>query len=242
MQLCIDIGNTRTKWGVFRERELVAQGVFDDLGPGDIVAICKQYPVSSAIYMAVKEPLFEIETVISLYCPVQRLHSRTPLPFTNLYSTPETLGSDRLALAAGAIALFPDQYILVISAGTCITFDLVDDRANYHGGSIHPGVRMRLQAMHTFTGKLPLAEPEIPDNITGNTTVSSLQIGAVTGAAKEIEGMITAYIQQYPGLQAVLTGGDAPLLVAMLENKIFALPTLSLTGLNEIQLYHASEK
>lgn len=242
MQFCIDIGNTRTKWGIFRGRELVANGVFDDLGSGDMVTICKQYHVSSAIYMAVKEPLFEIETVISLYCPVQRLYAGTPLPFTNLYSTPETLGSDRLALAAGAISQFPDQHILTISAGTCITFDLVDDRANYHGGSIHPGVRMRLQAMHSFTGKLPMVEPALPDNITGNSTVSSLQIGAVTGAAKEIDGMITAYRQQYPGLQAILTGGDAPLLVAMLENKIFALPTLSLTGLNEILLYNASEK
>lgn len=240
MQLCIDIGNSRTKWGIFQGRELADHGSADDFGTSDIVALCKKYPVQSAIYMAVKEVPYNIEEVISLYCSVQRLQSSTPLPFTNLYSTPDTLGSDRIALVAAAQSLSPGRHTLVVSAGTCITFDFIDKFGQYHGGSIHPGVRMRLEAMHRFTGKLPLVEPAVPDNIPADSTVTSLQAGAVMGAAKEIDGMIRVYLGFYEGLKVLLTGGDVPLLVALLENEIFAHPTLSLTGLNEILLYNAS--
>ena len=76
------------------------------------------------------------------------LNSSTPLPITNCYETPNSLGNDRIALAVGATANFPNNNVLVIDAGTCITYDFINSKKEYLGGSISPGIQMRYNALH----------------------------------------------------------------------------------------------
>ena len=167
------------------------------------------------------------------------LDHRTKLPFTNLYSSKETLGKDRLALVAAAQANYPNQNNLVIGCGTCITFNFINKKNEFLGGSIHPGLKMRLQAMHTFTGKLPLIPLENKAELIGNDTKSNMLAGVLLAAGKEIDGMIDEYLVKFPEMNIIITGGDADLLVYRLKNEIFAIPNFTLIGLNHILEYNA---
>jgi type III pantothenate kinase len=165
----------------------------------------------------------------------------TAVPLRNAYATPHTLGADRLAAAVGAAGLRPGQATLIVDAGTALKMDVVTADGTYHGGSIGPGLNMRLRALHTFTGRLPLlelphADATIP--LTGDSTTSSLLSGVVNGAVAEITGFITQYQRLYPGLGVLLTGGDATFLAARLPARIFVVPELVLLGLNRILAYH----
>jgi len=100
-------------------------------------------------------------------------------------------------------------------------------------------LKMRLKAMHTFTGKLPLIVLEEEAVLIGNDTKSNLLSGVLFAAGKEIDGMIDEYLVKFPKLNIILTGGDADLLVKRLKNQIFAISNLTLIGLNHILEYNA---
>jgi type III pantothenate kinase len=162
----------------------------------------------------------------------------------NAYATPHTLGADRLAAAVGAAHLRPGQDTLVVDAGTALKLDLVTADGTYHGGSIGPGLHMRLRALHTFTGRLPLlalpdADATIP--LVGDSTTGGLLSGVVNGTVAEINGLLAAYRQQYPGLGVLLTGGDAAFLAARLPGRIFVVPELVLVGLHSILAYNVDK-
>ncbi|WP_460500536.1 type III pantothenate kinase, partial [Hymenobacter agri] len=133
---------------------------------------------------------------------------------------------------------------LVIDAGTALKFDLVTADETYHGGSIGPGLAMRLRALHAFTGRLPLLELPAADAtipLVGDSTTGSMLSGVVNGMVAEIEGLLAQYRQRYPGLGVVLTGGDAAFLAARLPKCIFVVPELVLLGLNRILAYHVDK-
>ncbi|RYY16370.1 MAG: type III pantothenate kinase, partial [Cytophagaceae bacterium] len=114
----------------------------------------------------------------------------------------------------------------------------------YHGGSIGPGLQMRLRALHAFTGRLPLLELPAPGasvQLIGDSTASSLLSGVLHGAAAEVNGLAAEYQRRYPGLGLVLTGGDAPQLrprLAPALGLIFVVPELVLIGLDRILRYN----
>jgi type III pantothenate kinase len=149
------------------------------------------------------------------------------------------LGKDRLALIAAAQTHFPAQNNLVIGCGTCITFNVINEQNEFLGGSIHPGLKMRLQALHTFTGKLPQITLENAAELIGTDTKSSILTGVLFAAAKEIDGMIDEYLVKFPEMNVIITGGDADMLVYRLKNQIFAIPHFTLIGLNHILEYNA---
>src|SRR5437764_777498 len=93
---------------------------------------------------------------------------------------------------------------------------------------------MRLKAMHTFTARLPLVKKEITTELTGRSTTESMLTGTVLGALYEMQGFISAYRKKFPSLKVILTGGDASFFEGRFEKKIFAVPNLTLVGLNEI--------
>jgi type III pantothenate kinase len=167
------------------------------------------------------------------------LDQHTKLPFSNRYRSKDTLGKDRIALVAAASSRFPHQDNLVIGCGTCITFNFIDAGNAFLGGSIHPGLKMRLRAMHHFTGKLPDLELTEHDELIGTDTSSSMMTGTLFGAAREIDGMINEYLVKFPQMNIIITGGDADLLVSRLKNKIFAIPDCTLIGLNHILQHNA---
>ena len=159
-------------------------------------------------------------------------------PFKNLYETPETLGIDRMVLASGATIQFPNKNRLIIDAGTCITYDFVDEEDNYLGGAIAPGIRLRYESLHHFTAKLPLLKKEYPKNTIGNSTEESMHSGIVNGVIFEIEGYIDYFKSKNANFIIILTGGDADFLAKKLKNTIFANSNFLLESLNQTFQYN----
>jgi type III pantothenate kinase len=246
--LALDLGNTALKYGVFGPEGLLESGVLT--APPQLAALWQQTQPQQAILSSVADDattqpwLAELATADGLAKVLPFRPGFTPVPLRNAYATPHTLGPDRLAGAVGAASRWPSQDVLIVDAGTALKFDLVTADGTFQGGSIAPGLRMRFQALHTFTGRLPLLELPPPTEVVqliGTSTASSLLSGVVGGTAAEVRGLVANYQQRYPGLAVVLTGGDAPYLAAALTplaGCIFAVPELVLLGLDKILRYN----
>ena len=242
MNLTLDFGNTTAKAGIFSGKKLIHIENDQKLSTRKIESLLKKFPVKKAISSSVNVSSAELERFLKKRIQFTRLLPTTFLPIKNYYQTPNTLGMDRLANMMGARLLFPGKNALVISAGTCITYDVISSKAEYFGGNITPGLDMRLKSMHTFTSRLPLVKKIFTADLFGRSTQSSILTGTVKGALLEMKGFIKAYKKKYPALRIILTGGDISFFDAHLEYKIFALPHLVLHGLNEILLLNDLQK
>ena len=243
--LALDIGNTAVKAGCFDGsalREVVA-----GLSAEAVRALVQRWGPQHLVVASVAEDAALRAEDLRELVPGEILvfdPAATAVPLRNAYGTPATLGADRLAAAVGAAYLRPGRDTLVIDAGTALKFDLVTADGTYHGGSIAPGLQLRLRALHTFTGRLPLLDLPPPDAtipLVGDSTTGSLLSGVVNGAVAEIGGLVARYQAQYPGLGVLLTGGDAAFLAARLPGRIFVVPELVLLGLNRILAYHVDQ-
>ncbi len=243
MNLVIDMGNTLTKVALFERGNLLDVHRYDDFSEEDIPYYFRKHPIKMAIISSVGSSPESLLQYISgsQNCPAIILDHHLPLPFQILYETPETLGKDRVAGVAGAFYEFPEENILLIDAGTCITYDLLTADGIYHGGAISPGLRMRYRAMNTFTKNLPLPEQQSETPLTGKNTNGSLHSGVLHGTVNEVDGMIDEYRNEYGSLKVVFTGGDLNYFDKKLKNNIFARPNIVITGLNKI-LEHYFEK
>jgi type III pantothenate kinase len=239
MNVCVDIGNSRVKIGLFQQKILLDQCVWEDWTVDQIVAFGRQHGAQKVIFSSVIQHDPSFERCLRENFQTIELTSETALPFENRYDTPETLGKDRLAAVAGAHALFPGTNNLVIDCGTCIKYDLLTSDGVYLGGNIAPGANMRIQAMHHFTARLPLVPMEIPRHFIGKSTTTALQNGALRGACLEITGTIGLFEQEYAPLHVVLTGGDALFFEPYLTLPGGATePDLTLYGLNNILIFN----
>jgi len=243
VNLVLDLGNTKHKLAIFDGNTLVALEITEQLLPEHLEQAFQNFSVTNAILCSVDHYDEVLATVLGENIPFIHLSHTTLLPITNAYTTPTTLGKDRLSAAVGANALFPGKNVLSIDAGTCLKYDFTDSQAVYHGGAISPGLNMRLRAMHNFTARLPLIVPtnlaEIPLNkLIGNDTNASMLSGALNGALFEVDGTISAYLEKYSDLVVVITGGDAAFFELHAKSRIFARPNLVLEGLNTILNYN----
>lgn len=235
MNLIIDVGNTRVKVAVFNNSELIHNEIFtsESLLKG-VINIVEKYQCRNAIISSVgsvkKSDLIQLKAKINLL----ELNSETKIPFKNAYATPKTLGVDRIALIASAVLNFPNKNVLVIDAGSCITYDFISSDAVYVGGAISPGLNMRYKAMHNFTKKLPLLEPSESYMLIGGSTIDCMHSGVIFGVLNEIDSAICQYKEKKDDLTVVLTGGDVKFLSNKLKNSIFANPNFLLQGLNKI--------
>ena len=241
MNLIIDVGNTKIKTAVFEDSKLIHnESITKESFVSDAKAIIKKYECINAIISSVgsvnKSQMAELRAVINLI----ELDSDSKVPFVNMYGTPKTLGADRIALVSSAIASYPKKNVLIIDAGTCITYDFVNYEGNYYGGAISPGLQMRYKALHIFTEKLPLLEPSEIVELVGNSTEKSIHSGVINGVIDEIDGIINQYRKKNADLTVVLTGGDLNFLSNKLKNGIFANPNFLLEGLNTILTYNIS--
>ena len=242
MNLIIDAGNTRVKVAVFEQSTLIEVLVIDRKRfLSEIKKIVKKYKISYGILSSVSFiPEKKVEKLKYLLNLVV-LSSSTKVPFINLYETPKTLGVDRIALVSGAVKKFPNKNILIIDAGTCITFDFVNDKSAYFGGAISPGIEMRYKSLHAFTSKLPILQKNYPQNFIGKNTIESINSGIVNGVTQEIKGVINQYKKKYEDLTVVLTGGDTNFLAKQLKSSIFAHQNFLLEGLNEILIFNKNK-
>ncbi|MEI6752573.1 MAG: type III pantothenate kinase [Paludibacter sp.] len=239
MNLCIDRGNSSTKIGIFKENKLVEASVFNNFGLNEITNLFIKFPIEASILSSVVENNDEIiRELKSKSKYFVELTHETALPITNLYETPETLGKDRIAVVVGANFLKSDSDLLVIDAGTAITYDFINHKNEYLGGNIAPGLHMRLQAMHHFTSKLPLVEAEFESPFFGTDTKSAILAGAFQGIIFEIDGYINSLKIKYLQLSTFLTGGSTFYFANKLKNTIFAEKNLVLIGLNRILEYN----
>jgi type III pantothenate kinase len=241
MNITVDVGNTSVKAAIFEGDELLDRFSFST--EAELKSFLENFSGRNVIISSVSREAAEIGSWIKADgVTVITLSPWLSLPVRNMYKTPETLGMDRLAGACGAKALFPLDDCLVVDIGTCIKYDFVDSRSVYHGGAISPGLTMRFKAMNAFTARLPLVELNEQPDLIGNTTRSCLQSGVFYGMAEEINGIIGNYKEKFPGLRAILTGGDSHFFENKLKASIFASPELVLRGLNSILLHNVSIK
>jgi type III pantothenate kinase len=238
MFLCIDIGNTRTKAAVYNAAgEAMDTIVTEDKDISPIKELLRRSPAQHVIISTTGEQTWEL-TSLGIHGKNIELSNETPLPIQILYTTPETLGRDRIAAACGANALYPGKNCLVISAGTCMTMDVVLGTGVYLGGNIAPGLHMRLQAMHDYTARLPLVSPAWPVLAFGDSTTHAQQNGACLGMVMEIEGIFQRARNAFGDVLIVMTGGDAAFLADRLENQIFVTPELVTQGLFQILAFN----
>ncbi len=233
--LCVDIGNSRTKFGLFENDELMQVKALANEELAQNNQLFNDYPIQGLIISSVNENA-ALDLSIPEHVPIHFLSEKSKLPFNNKYQSPETLGKDRIALMAGGMKLYKNDDVLAIDAGTCITYDFLTSENHYLGGAISPGVQMRLKAMNQQTDQLPLLnwlDGNRPKT-TGNTTMASMLSGVINGVINEMNGFISSYQEQYPRLKIVITGGDAQFFEKELKNSIFANPNLVLIGLHEI--------
>ena len=242
MNLAIDVGNTRVKIAVFEKDKLVELFVFQKTKIlSEIKEILKKHEISTGIMSNVASISDSKLKKLKDLVHIQVISSFTEVPFKNLYETPKTLGVDRIALVAGAVSQFSGHNILVIDAGTCITFDFVNSEGEYLGGAISPGLKMRFNSLNYFTANLPLLEIDELTDFIGKNTKESINSGVINGAIQEIDGVINQYKKKFLDLTVVLTGGDTNFLAKQLKSSIFANQNLLLQGLNRI-LIHNTEK
>lgn len=234
MLLTIDVGNTRIKWGVFDNNVLIDSGilVYVELKKSLDIILLRHPTLNSVILVSVSD-VYERELKLHLdNMPLVVVDRNAPFPFKNLYKSPETLGLDRMILSSAAVLRYPATHRLVIDAGSCITYDYVDNMNQYHGGAISPGLHMRYKAMHKFTAKLP--QLKLIENVprVGYDTSSSMHSGVVHGVVGEIEHMISNIRPDRENFTIILTGGDAEFLAKRLKSTIFAQSNFLLEGLN----------
>ncbi len=232
--LCIDFGNSLTKLAIFRNDKIVhfeAQKIIEIKLLDHLV---KKYGIEYSIISSVKSIKPGIKNYLRKHTIFKEMSVDLSIPLTIKYETPDSLGNDRLAAVCAAHRLYPHMNILVIGIGTCITYDILSNRKAYLGGSISPGLDMRLKAMHQFTSKLPLVAKNTEVGLLGKNTTNAMQSGALWGMKAEINGMIAYYQSKYSNLNIILSGGGAEYFKKRLKKPIFAHPNLVLLGLHYI--------
>lgn len=243
MNITIDIGNTRTKIGVFKGSNLVEKVVLEGFDPKKVFEVATNQAGQNIIFSSVATVIDE-EVLLKFrnqFSTVVQLSADTSLPIKNFYATPATLGKDRLAAVVGAYALYGDQPCLVIDAGTCITYDILGPGGQFLGGNITPGVELRLKAMHHFTKRLPIPSGRTVESNWGKSTNEALINGAIMGTILEMQGFIDRAEEEYGSINTILTGGDANIFGKKLKNRIFANSNLVLVGLNKILNYNVED-
>jgi len=240
MNLVIDIGNTRTKFSVFNKGEVLITVPVDEFLPEHIDILQNEHPdLKQVILSAVKDYSPKLKTALQqkFECFIE-LNANTPLPIENCYKTPETLGKDRIAAAVGGFDLYPDTNLLIIDAGTAITYDILNEKHQYLGGNISPGIEMRFKALHQFTGKLPLISRNTFGKLYGTTTEEAIWAGVQHGVVFEVDKAIETFKEFYTNLKVIITGGDADFFDKKLKNSFFVNFNLIALGLNRILEYN----
>lgn len=234
--LCFDFGNTRLKAAWFEGDELKETFVLDNGELSSVEKLVQLYKPQKTILASVIEHAPAVEEYLEKNTTLVRVNHLTKYPVTTPVGKPETIGADRWALVVAANDLFPKKNNLVIALGTCITYNFVNQYAEFLGGSISPGLQMRFKAMNHYTAKLPLVEFEEREvfPLVAYDTRTNLLSGVIWGMAKEIDGVIEAYQGLYGNFNAVLTGGNSTYFARHLKNKIFADPNLIFKGLKAI--------
>lgn len=237
--LCIDWGNTRIKAGVFVGDQLVKSYVFSEQDAiSQVEAIIEQYTISHAILSSVVNNDGELIALLSQKVKFIKLTDNTRLPIINAYSSPKTLGADRIACVVGANNVYPHNNCLIICVGTAITYNFITKNLTFRGGNITPGIHLRFKSLNDYTDKLPYVSVNGDNTLLGYDTETSIRSGVIWGITAEIDGMIDLYKKQFGEVEVMITGGDSSIFASKIKNKTFADENLLLKGLYTILKYN----
>ncbi len=220
--LCLDFGNTRLKAAIFNGETFAEEITLANDQQASIEALLEKYQPKKSILSSVIDHNVAIEKLLTERTTFHKLSHQTTLNFTSGVGKPETIGADRLALSAAAVHFYPAKNNLVISLGSCITYNFINQYHQFLGGAISPGMEMRFKSMHDHTAKLPLVQKDWNFPVIGYDTKTNLQSGVIAGITYEIDGSIDFYQKKYGNFNVLLTGGDAGYFARHLKNKIFA--------------------
>jgi len=236
--ICFDFGNTRLKAAVFEGDQIREIVVLTDDNRETIEELMLRVKPQFTILSSVVNHQPIAEEVMKRHSHFHKLSHETKIPFSTPVGKPETIGADRLALCAAAVHLFPGKNNLAIGLGTCITYNFINQRHQFLGGSISPGLEMRFKSMHALTAKLPLVNMEWNFPLIGYDTKTNLLSGVAWGMAKEIDGIIEAYEEKFGNFNVLLTGGNTLHFAPLLKKQIFADPHLIFKGLYAISEFN----
>ena len=240
ISLCLDFGNTRKKCAVFNGNIIIDRVIIED--ENILTQIIYKYHPNKSILSSVINNTEAIESILSEHTKFHKLSSQSKLPFTTPVAKPETIGADRLALAAAAVTFYPGKNNLLIGLGSCITYNLVNKWNAFIGGSISPGMEMRFNALHIDTANLPLIKGDWNFPLIGYDTKTNILSGVLLGMCKEIDGIINEYKDKYSNFNVLLTGGDGANFARHLKSQIFADPDLIFKGLYAISEFNDDAK
>lgn len=229
--LCFDFGNSRLKTAVFKGDQIQETVVLPNDDRATIESLMQQFAPQKTILSSVIEHNPEVDAVLAANSTFHRLSHLTKANFTSPVGKPETIGADRLALAAAAVHFYPGKHNLVIGLGSCITYNFINQYHQFLGGAISPGMDMRFKSMQVFTAKLPLATADTQFPLIGYDTITNLQSGVLAGMTFEIDGFIGAYNDKYENFNVVLTGGNTSYFARRLKSRIFADQNFLFKGL-----------
>ena len=234
MNLILDVGNSLLKIALFKKSQLIQKFKFTENYKRNIEDIISENNVSHSIISNVGRIDDSIINILKESTNLLLVSNQLKFPFKNLYKSKNTLGQDRLALVSAAAFKFPKENVLIVDAGSCITYDFKNNNNEYLGGGISPGILMRFKSLNTFTSNLPLIDFDSIHQLIGNNTKNSINSGVINGTISEINGIIQQYCEEFKNIRIILTGGDSNFLLKRIKNSIFADQNFLLVGLNKL--------
>ena len=232
MNLILDVGNSLLKIALFKKSQLIQKFKFTENYKRNIEDIISENNVTHSIISNVGRIDDSIINILKESTNLLLVSNQLKFPFKNLYKSKNTLGQDRLALVSAAAFKFPKENVLIVDAGSCITYDFKNNNNEYLGGGISPGILMRFKSLNTFTSNLPLIDFDSIHQLIGNNTKNSINSGVINGTISEINGIIQQYCKEFKNIRIILTGGDSNFLLKRIKNSIFADQNFLIKELN----------
>ena len=237
--LIVDEGNTLCKIAVLNTNEVLCEWSDREFDVAKAMELVEQFSIDKAIVASTRGGA---ERICSELCSkidrVLTFSSQTEVPIEVEYSSRQTLGADRIAVAVGVVCELGIRDALIVDMGSAITYDIVENGV-FKGGNISLGVAMRFRALHEFTASLPLCEATEPNNKFGQSTKEAIEQGVMRGVEHEIRGYTETFLQKNGEKCIIFTGGDAKYFVKRIKNTIFADCEPVIFGLNRILNYNA---
>lgn len=242
MLLTADIGNTSITLGLFDDEALVEQfrlASDKDLSQEEyevlLKTLCKPYVIDGCVIGSVVDELSKrfktsVDRVFKISSILINHECNTGVKIALKH--PKEAGADRLANACGAFMLY-ERPCIVIDFGTATSFDIVNNKGEFIGGVITPGLNLQMKVLNKFTSKLPKIDVAVSNVAIGNNTMDAILSGVIRGSACMIDGLVKQCEEEL-GERATLvaTGGYSTLIASYLKRPFdFINPTLTLEGL-----------
>ena len=231
MNLLIDIGNTLIKVAISNNKKIIKEFKFKKFEVSDLINIISEYNITFSALSNVSKPNDSLVKTLKEKTVFFSFDKKIKLPFT-LNHDINDVGDDRLALICAAKRDFPDNNVLVIDIGTCITYDIKSAENIYKPGGISPGLKMRIKSISEDAFNLFQTDLDYPKKFIADDTKTSLDIGVIGGIKFEIEGFIKQYQSLFENLIVVITGGDSNFLSGKIKNTIFTNSNYIFKGLD----------